>query len=132
MLSLFSVVNRSPFVPAVRKRPITSESPSMQGEMDLIWEHLWPAIQPGAVPANPHASAELSQKLCALALAPPQGQVSSPTAARISSKSFAVDTNEREVRSVAFRFGKSDCLFTLTDAQGTYPVTCGLEGWVQG
>jgi CubicO group peptidase (beta-lactamase class C family) len=111
---------------------ITSESPSMQGEMDLIWEHLWPAIQQGTVPANAHASEELNQKLCALALAPPKGQVSSPTAARVSSKSFAVDSNEGGVRSVAFRFGRSDCLFTLTDAQGTYPVTCGLEGWVQG
>src|SRR5580765_2130270 len=27
---------------------ITSESPNMQGEMNLVWDHLFPAIQPGA------------------------------------------------------------------------------------
>jgi hypothetical protein len=111
---------------------ITSESASMQGEMNLIWEHLLPAMQTADVPANRSASDELSHQLRALALAPPKGQAPGATAERISGKPFAISTNEGGIQNVAFRFTRKDCVFTLKDAQGTYPITCGLEKWADG
>jgi hypothetical protein len=111
---------------------ITSESPNMQGEMNLIWEHLWPAIQQGALPANKNAADELNQKLRTLTLAPPNVNPSSPTATRVSGKPFVVGTNTDGIQSVAFRFEPDFCVFTLKNGQGAYPITCGLEKWAQG
>ena len=111
---------------------ITSESPSMQGEMNLIWEHLWPAIEAQTLPANKKTAAELNQKLGALTLSPPKGQLSSPTAGRISNRPFAVGENALDVQSALFEFGKSDCVFTVRGPRGSHRITCGLEQWIQG
>lgn len=111
---------------------ITSESPNMQGQLNLVWEHLLPSIQTEPLPTNKRAADELHHTLHSLTLAPPQGQPTSPTASRISRKMFHVDNNAAGVQSLEFRFGKRDCVFILTDGQGAYPITCGLEKWVPG
>ncbi len=111
---------------------ITSESPSMQGELDLVWQHLLPAMDREPLPANQTATDGLRHKLSALTLPPPKAQAFSPTAARISGKPFTIAKDNGDARSVVFRFTKSECVFTFTDAKETYPITCGLERWVQG
>jgi len=104
----------------------------VQGELNLVWEHLWPAIQPQALPANNSSAEELQHKLLSLSLAPPKAQPTSPTAARVSGKTFRVETNDSGVQNLKFHFAQSDCVFTLTDNQGSYPITCGIEKWVPG
>ena len=111
---------------------ITSESPSMQGEMNLIWEHLLPAMQQGSVPANKQAAEELNHTLQSLALAPAKGNVSSSTASRVSGKPFVVESNTAGVQNIAFQFAPDTCKFTLRDASSSYDITCGLEKWVRG
>lgn len=111
---------------------ITSESPSMQGELDLVWQHLLAAMASDPLPANHNAADELRHKLSSLTLSPPKAQASSLTADRISGKPFTLANNGDYARRVVFRFTKSECTFTLTDAKGTYPITCGLERWVEG
>jgi beta-lactamase family protein len=111
---------------------ITSESPNMQGEMNLIWEHLWPAIEAGPVAQNKHAAEELHEKLHNLSLGVPRGQASCATASRVSGKRFKIQPNEAEVQNVSFHFNKHECLFNLTDARGVYPINCGLEKWLAG
>jgi len=111
---------------------ITSESPSMQGELDLVWTHLLPAMEREALPANQRASAELEHKLATLSLPPPKAKASSPTAARISGKHFATTSETGEAGTVTFSFTSSDCTFTLTDTKGSYPIRCGIERWNEG
>ena len=111
---------------------ITSESSSMQGELDLVWEHLLPAMKAQPLPANASAQAQLKQKLASLALLPPKGRTSSPTAGKLSGKSFVLESNGMNAQNVTFRFQDGACLFTLKDDQGEYPIRCGLEKWVTG
>lgn len=111
---------------------ITSESPSMQGELDLVWEHLLPAMTPTALPANKGAHRELTERLAHLELEPLRGQATSPTTERISGKSFHVATNEGCVESVSWDFRHHACTFTLKDNKGQYPIACGLGKWVYG
>src|SRR5579859_2779676 len=47
---------------------ITSESPSMQGELDLVWEHLLPAMKPNPLPPDPETERRLKQTLSGLML----------------------------------------------------------------
>jgi CubicO group peptidase (beta-lactamase class C family) len=111
---------------------ITSETGDMPGELRLVWEHLLPAMKDNALPADAPSEAQLKQKLASLALPPPMAQTASPTAARISGKSFKIESSAAGVRTVRFDFRRNGCTFTLTDANGEYPVQCGLEKWAEG
>jgi len=111
---------------------ITSESSSMQGELDLVWEHLLPAMKQTPLPASKDAHKQLERRLASVELAPAKGRAESPTAPRISGKSFKVATNEGCVESVSWSFLHDTCLFTLKDNKGDYPITCGLGKWIPG
>jgi hypothetical protein len=111
---------------------ITSESPSMQGELDLVWEHLLPAMRPAPLPRNKRLEAQLQQKLHSLALQPPQGYLTSPTASRVSQKPFRIKSNPAGVETVSLGFRRSQGVFTLKDSKGTYAIRFGLGRWVEG
>jgi CubicO group peptidase (beta-lactamase class C family) len=114
---------------------ITSETSNMQGQLDLVWEHLLPAMKDQALPADQSAQNRLQRALSSLALTPPVSRPPSggePTAARISGRTFKIETNELGFQSVSFVFRKDGCLFTLRDGQGDYPILCGLERWQRG
>ncbi len=110
---------------------ITGESGNMAGEFDLIWQYLLPALKANVLPPDPVAQARLKQKLSSLALLPPKAQAASPVAAVISGKTFRTDGDAR-VQSVSFKFRENSCTFTLKDAKGEHPITCGVEKWVAG
>ena len=57
---------------------ITSECGNMQGQLDLVWQHLLPAMQERPLPENRPSQAQLQQRLGSLALSMPKGQSSSP------------------------------------------------------
>ncbi|MEI7729065.1 MAG: serine hydrolase [Verrucomicrobiota bacterium] len=111
---------------------ITSESPNMQGELDLVWEHLLPAMKNQALPPDPASATQLRQTLASLVLQPPHGQPVPPIASDISGKTFQIEPNDLPARSVTFNFQLGACRFTLQNDQGDYSIVCGLENWVQG
>jgi len=98
---------------------MTSENKNMQGQLDLVWKHLLPAMDDKA--AKP---ADLS-RLKSLKLAPPQGRKTSPAAA---DKKFALEANDLGLKSASFAFREDACVFSA-DGQ---TITCGLESWHRG
>ncbi len=111
---------------------ITSETPSMQGVLDLIWEHLLPAMHSNVLPREKHLESELESRLSGLALLPPKAQPASPVIGRISGKVFNIKSGERCPQSVAFRFSGNRCLLSVKDEKGEHSVHCGIECWVDG
>jgi len=111
---------------------ITSESPSMQGELDLIWEHLLPAMKEGCLMVDKDSQKRLSRQLASLALPPAQGKLFSPTTAKVSGKLFKLQTNEKCAEEVSFHFHNHGCVFALKDNKGEYTVKCGLGKWLEG
>ncbi|GAB3174812.1 serine hydrolase domain-containing protein [Telluribacter humicola] len=111
---------------------ITSQSSNMQGQLDLIYEHLLPAMQAKALPANAQSATALKTKLAALSLPPLPAQKTSPMAAKVSGKTFKVEDNALNIQSVTFNFGKDSGTLTFKDATGTYPITVGLGKWKEG
>lgn len=111
---------------------ITSETKDMQGVLDLVWEHLLPAMKPVALSPDNAAQTQLAQKLDALSLAPVQGQAAAPAAARIAGKTFKLEANELGLQSATLAFQGNQCVFTARDAQGDYPIVCGLGEWLRG
>jgi CubicO group peptidase (beta-lactamase class C family) len=111
---------------------ITAEVSDMQGELDLVWQHLLLAMKAAPLPRDRQAEAQLQQTLASLALTPPKGQPTSPQAALISGKTFKLDPNDLGLQSSAFAFEKGGCLFALSDNQNEYPIACGAERWQCG
>jgi CubicO group peptidase (beta-lactamase class C family) len=98
---------------------MTSENKNMQGQIDLVWKHLLPAID-----AKSPQAADLS-RLRTLKLEPPKGRKTSPNPA---SKSFKLEANDLGLKTVSFAFDDDQCVFKA-DA---HTVTCSLESWQRG
>ncbi|WP_395746497.1 serine hydrolase domain-containing protein [Prosthecobacter sp.] len=95
---------------------MTSENKNMQGQLDLVWKHLLPAID-----AKGALRADLS-KLKTLALAPQQGGKKSSV---VTSKAYMLEPNELGLKTASFGLGGDTCVF-CTDEQ---TITCGIEAW---
>ena len=111
---------------------ITAEASDMQGELNLVWKHLLPAMKETPLPRDQHSEAELQQKLASLALAPLQGQASPPLASRVTGKVFQLDTNDLGLESASFTFDRDGCLLTFKDSRIAYPISCGSGRWHRG
>ncbi len=98
---------------------MTSENKNMQGQLDLVWKHLLPAME-----AKAPQAADLS-KLKTLTLAPQQGRKTSPATRK---KKFKLETNDLGLKAVSFTFGDNACTFTADD----HTIACGLESWQRG
>lgn len=110
---------------------ITSETGNMQRVLDLVWEHLLPAMKPAPLPPQPAAQERLRERLSSLALPLPPGQPLPPGARDLSGRRFRVETNDLGVRSVAFSFDDGSCAFRLWEGRGEHRIVCGNGAWVR-
>lgn len=111
---------------------ITGGLDDMQAVLNLVWEHLLPAMQPSPLPANAAAHEELKQRLAQLAFVPPAGAAASPVAASVSGKTFQIDANPDGFQSIAFDFAETGCTVTLHNTRGEHHFTCGYGAWQAG
>lgn len=98
---------------------MTSENKNMQGQLDLVWKHLLPAL---AAP-NP-VVADLGV-FKTLKLQPPQS-VARPAVSW--ARSFRLEKNDFGLQSVAFEAGEAG----LTFVAGGQRLVCGLHDWHLG
>jgi CubicO group peptidase (beta-lactamase class C family) len=105
---------------------------NMQAVLDNVWEHLLPAMQPEAFPADPHAHDELCAKLELLSLPLPKGQPSSPRAEQWSEKTYKLESNDLKLESVAIRFGDERDTVIVHDERGEHSMQVGRGMWLKG
>jgi len=108
---------------------ITGESFDLQASMNLVWDHLLPAMKGQPVPVDAAAQKNLATKLKGLALPPLQSNANASTVARIAGKSFAFEANDLNVKKISLAFNGGKCLLTVTDDKGDHTVTCGMNKW---
>ncbi len=111
---------------------MTGESPNMQGELDLVWEHLLPAMKDAPLPADSAAQARLRQTLSSLAITPPAGQPTSETAARVSGKTFTIEPGQLGITSVKFAFDAASSVITAHAGETEHRIACGSGKWQLG
>ncbi len=111
---------------------ITSETSSMQEELDLVWKHLLPAFQDKKLPANRKVNKKLKARLAALALpaAPNKGNAALETS--ISKKTFAVVSSDRKLKSFSLDFREGVCRLTLNTDSAVHAFDFGSGKWVRG
>jgi CubicO group peptidase (beta-lactamase class C family) len=110
---------------------ITSGVRDMQAVMNAAWDHLLPAMQHESLSAG-DSNGDVKRKLQRLAVRPPEGKSSSPTARRVSGRSCRFEANEEKIQSATLTFKGNRCKMTLRDESGERPVECGSGAWVKG
>jgi hypothetical protein len=112
---------------------ITSETISMQNELNLIWTFLLPAFKNEKVEADPVNDNLLKERLVKLSLIPDRQIVNSPVEKEISGKSFKLDSNERKFDKISFDFNNNkECTIHLVEDGQDYPITFGAGSWHLG
>jgi hypothetical protein len=105
---------------------------NMQAVLDNVWEHLLPAMQPEALPADPPAHDKLCAKLELLSLPLPKGQPSSPKVEERSEKTYQLESNDLKLESIAIKFGAECCTVTVRDERGEHSMQIGRGRWLKG
>lgn len=109
---------------------ITSETADMQGELNLVWQYLLPAMHPDFLPANKTADARLTHHLDALRLPPAVG-VAVPQSG-IFSHSFSIEPNQLNIKNISLSFSGGECHVALKQDSATYKIDFGNGQWVAG
>lgn len=110
---------------------ITSETPDMQDELNLVWKHLLPAFQKDKLAADNNKAEVLKQKLSALALLPPKKSNNSPIIKDILGKTFSLSPNTQYIQNMSFKFNNDVCEMTLKNNADTYKIPFGAGEWLK-
>ena len=80
---------------------MTAESNAYQGQIDLVWQHLLPAMDSSAdaMPCN-----DLAPRLQTLHLAGAEGATTSPMAGKVGGRTYQLEKNDLGLESVSFSF----------------------------
>lgn len=106
---------------------MTGESNNMQGELDLVWQHLLPAIRDTALPVDDSLQAKLQRKLTSLALPVTPRQFVGPWPARME---FSLESNELGLTGGSMNIKDGDATLTLRTQRGEHTVRCGNGRWL--
>jgi len=111
---------------------ITSETADMQGELNLIWNILLPAMHKDKLPADQNADAALQQKLASLALPVPENHPTSAMVKNINGKTFSIAPNDKHMQALSFNFKNNTCGVTVKADTATYNLNFGAGKWEKG
>lgn len=105
---------------------ITSETPDMQDEINLVWKYLLPALKNPSVVNDASAYDKLKEKLTALALPNKNGTAAQET---VRNESFVFEANAKGYEEIDFAFADGVCKVNLKKDGQTYPLEFGSGKW---
>lgn len=102
-----------------------------QKELNLVWEHVLPALAKRALPAAPKDAARLRQRCAALAFSPVAG--SRADASPFAGIEFKVDNGPMHVRGIRLGPAAGGGLkLHVTTAAGAFALPVGFGSWSRG
>ncbi len=110
---------------------ITSGVRDMQSVMNLVWDHLLPALRADPLPADASAEQRLSKRLAGLTLRPPPGKATGPIVAQTSGRWFELSENARGMRAVALDLNPQSAALLVRTAAGETRTPIGLGSWAR-
>ncbi|HET9745953.1 MAG TPA: serine hydrolase, partial [Chitinophagaceae bacterium] len=110
---------------------ITSETPNMQNELNLVWQYLLPAMRPDRSTLSMNDAMTLKKRLATLKLAMPPVTDTLMEIASVSTR-YKMQSNAKNIESIAIK--TNDNVLTLDfEIKGThYPVSFGNGKWIEG
>ncbi|MBX3010809.1 MAG: beta-lactamase family protein [Caldilineaceae bacterium] len=118
---------------------ITSGLPDMQAVLNLVWQHLLPAMSAAPLPEDRRAQTALTEKLGSLALTPIQDAFISPLTSQVQGKTYqfplaeqSADPRTPKTEAITFDFAAPTPIVTLRDTAGTHRLRVGNGEWIKG
>jgi CubicO group peptidase (beta-lactamase class C family) len=114
---------------------ITSGVKDMQDVLNLVWDHLLPAMKSGALPAASESNKSVHAKLTSLALPTPKGSASARIPKEVTGKTYSFSPNDQRVEAVGLEFGPGGDGVTLIgrfNGGDEQRIPCGNGEWKKG
>jgi CubicO group peptidase (beta-lactamase class C family) len=113
---------------------ITSGLRNLQAVLDLVWEHLLPAMKPTPQPADPAIQERLRRKLAGLSLRTGESTGSRGAADRVSGKTYAFPANDGKIEAIAIeRDDKGEATTLMIRTRGVdRRIACAPGRWIKG
>jgi CubicO group peptidase (beta-lactamase class C family) len=109
---------------------ITCESPDMQDEINLVWDHILPAMHDGPLPEDSETLGMLENRLLSLALPVPADRPDSPMAVQITGKRFLPWNDPESKGSFSAVFSGDTCLMAINMTGEEHLIPFGRGRWV--
>ncbi len=110
---------------------ITSGVGDMQAVLNLVWDHLLPAMKPSALAPDDEARKKLDHRLSGLTLRPQQGSASSERAASVYGRKYVFSPNGRQLEAITLLDeGKEDGATIVARFGGAdRKISVGRNAW---
>lgn len=108
----------------------TSESKDMQQSMNLIWEHLLPALKGDEeIPDNESDTYELKTQISNLTIPVYHRNKHSDQFDKINANTYTFEPNKSNVESIKFGFSEDSYSVSLKSKEELLTFDCGIEEW---
>ena len=111
---------------------ITSESADMQGELNLIWKILLPAMQKEPLAADLKTDQYLSRKTASLNLPIKTVYDRSIQYKTLAPSSYYIEENSLQINSIKFEVDRQECKMTIHTATDSCLFRFGKTSWLSG
>jgi len=111
---------------------ITSGVADMQAVLDAVWDHLLPGMAPAPLEADRAAHQALEARLAELRIPVQEGSATSPLAAAVSGRTYALEPNGARIRRLRVDLEAGGGTLTLWERDGKRTLGLGIGDWVQG
>jgi CubicO group peptidase (beta-lactamase class C family) len=108
---------------------ITSETSDMQGEINLVWKYLLPAMKKNKYTPNKALSGKLRQQSSSLSLPVTAARTASANEKKISGKTFNLERNDRKIQSISFAFNGNVCSVHLKTDTADHQIAFTAGKW---
>lgn len=104
----------------------------VQDVLELVWNHLLPAMMPEALPAADQSHTALTNKISFLFMKPLRASSYSQRAPEISGQIFEFDENDQGVESMSLESDGNGNVIIIRDGQGEHRIAVGHGTWLKG
>ena len=111
---------------------ITSETPDMQGELNLVWQYLLPAMQADKSTLNNSDAAVLKKRLASLRLQLPAEADSSFMGIKTINKIFKIESNPKNIETISFQAKNGVITLDFKMKGVSYLLNFGDRKWIEG
>ena len=111
---------------------ITSETVDMQGELNLVWQYLLPALKANSATLDKKDADALKKRLSLLKVQLPVVSDSSVRAPQVLNRTFKIGANSKGIESISFKGQEKNMMVSFKTKDKTYAFNFGKGQWIEG
>jgi len=111
---------------------INSETTDMQGQLNLIWKYLLPAMHADKTILNTNDAAALKSRLELLKLPLPLKADSSFQSPQMPNRTFKMETNPKKIETISLASKDQVITLMLKTNENSYSFNFGEDKWIEG